>query len=141
MSARVLVERAGLEAGTLVTLTLNRPDKLNAIDSPMLAALEQALGEIERDGEVRAVLLTGAGRAFSAGADIKEWTALPPLEFSRVWGGRGHALFDRLAGLRPPVLGAGRGTLQTILLRRRGLSNRADRDRTLGAHLSPRGPS
>ena len=103
MSApRILVERQE----TIVTLTLNRPDKLNAIDGPMLDALEQILGEIERDPEIRAVVLTGAGRAFSAGADIKEWTALPPLVFGRTWGQRGHALFDRLAGLRPPVIAA-----------------------------------
>lgn len=108
MSApRILVERAPVEqGGAIVTLTLNRPDKLNAIDSPMLDALDQVLGRIERDAEIRAVVLTGAGRAFSAGADIKEWTALAPLEFSRIWGQRGHALFDRLAGLRPPVIAA-----------------------------------
>ncbi len=104
---RILVERAVIDqGGTIVTLTLNRPDKLNAIDSPMLDALEKILAEIERDTEVRVVVLTGAGRAFSAGADIKEWTALDPLTFSRIWGQRGHALFDRLAALRPPVLAA-----------------------------------
>jgi enoyl-CoA hydratase len=104
---RILVERASVEAGaTIVTLTLNRPDKLNAIDSPMLDALEQALADIERDREIRAVVLTGAGRAFSAGADIKEWTALEPLTFARIWGQRGHVLFDRLAALRPPVIAA-----------------------------------
>jgi enoyl-CoA hydratase/carnithine racemase len=91
---------------TIATLTLNRPDKLNAIDLAMLDALDAALASIERDPEVRAVVLTGAGRAFSAGADIKEWTALAPLEFSRSWGLRGHALFDRLAALPPPVIAA-----------------------------------
>jgi enoyl-CoA hydratase len=99
---RILVERDG----TILTLTLNRPDKLNAIDGAMLDALDEALGAIERDREVRAVILTGAGRAFSAGADIKEWTALTPLEFGRSWGLRGHALFDRLAALPPPVIAA-----------------------------------
>jgi enoyl-CoA hydratase/carnithine racemase len=99
---RILIERAG----AIVTLTLNRPDKLNAIDGAMLDALGEALAAIERDPEVRAVILTGAGRAFSAGADIKEWTALSPLEFGRSWGLRGHALFDRLAALPPPVLAA-----------------------------------
>jgi enoyl-CoA hydratase/carnithine racemase len=99
---RILFERQG----AVVILTLNRPDKLNAIDSPMLDALEQILGEIEVDASCRAVVLTGAGRAFSAGADIKEWTALAPLEFSRSWGQRGHVLFDRLAALRPPVVAA-----------------------------------
>jgi enoyl-CoA hydratase/carnithine racemase len=100
--ARILLERDG----TIVTLTLNRPDKLNAIDGAMLDALGEALAQIERAPEIRAVVLTGAGRAFSAGADIKEWTALSPLEFGRSWGLRGHALFDRLAALPPPVLAA-----------------------------------
>jgi enoyl-CoA hydratase len=103
MSApRILVE----QRETIVTLTLNRPDKLNAIDSPMLDALDQVLRDIEADAGIRAVVLTGAGRVFSAGADIKEWTALAPLDFSRVWGERGHVLFDRLAALRPPVIAA-----------------------------------
>jgi enoyl-CoA hydratase len=100
--ARILIERDG----TTLTLTLNRPDKLNAIDGAMLDALDETLGKIERDRAVRAVILTGAGRAFSAGADIKEWTALAPLEFGRSWGLRGHALFDRLAALPPPVIAA-----------------------------------
>jgi enoyl-CoA hydratase len=100
--ARILIERDG----TTLTLTLNRPDKLNAIDGAMLDALDETLGKIERDRAVRAVILTGAGRAFSAGADIKEWTALVPREFSRSWGLRGHALFDRLAALPPPVIAA-----------------------------------
>jgi enoyl-CoA hydratase len=99
---RILAERDG----TILTLTLNRPDKLNAIDGAMLDALDEVLDEIERDRDVRAVILTGAGRAFSAGADIKEWTALTPLEFGRSWGLRGHALFDRLAALPPPVIAA-----------------------------------
>jgi enoyl-CoA hydratase len=99
---RIVAERDG----PILTLTLNRPDKLNAIDGAMLDALDEALGAIERDREVRAVILTGAGRAFSAGADIKEWTALTPLEFGRSWGLRGHALFDRLAALPPPVIAA-----------------------------------
>ena len=99
---RILVQREG----AILTLTLNRPDKLNAIDGAMLDALDEVLGDIERDREIRAVVLTGAGRAFCAGADIKEWTALAPLEFARSWGLRGHALFDRLAALPPPTIAA-----------------------------------
>ena len=99
---RILAERDG----AVLTLTLNRPDKLNAIDGAMLDALGEVLGEIEHDRAVRAVILTGAGRAFSAGADITEWTSLTPLEFGRSWGLRGHALFDRLAALPPPVIAA-----------------------------------
>jgi enoyl-CoA hydratase len=99
---RILLERDA----TVVTLTLNRPDKLNAIDGAMLDALEEVLDRLEADRDCRAVILTGAGRAFSAGADIKEWTALTPQEFGPGWGLRGHRLFDRLAVLSPPVIAA-----------------------------------
>jgi enoyl-CoA hydratase/carnithine racemase len=99
--ARIRVERVG----AVVELTLDRPAKLNAIDTAMLDALAAVLEQLEADRDCRAVVLTGAGRAFCAGADIKEWTAFEPLDFQRDWGLRGHRLFDRLAGLRPPVIG------------------------------------
>jgi enoyl-CoA hydratase len=99
---RILLERDD----SIVALTLNRPDKLNAIDGAMLDALEEVLDRLEADRDYRAVILTGAGRAFSAGADIKEWTALAPQEFGPGWGLRGHRLFDRLAALSPPVIAA-----------------------------------
>ena len=99
---RILMERD--EA--IVTLTLNRADKLNAIDGAMLDALNEVLSQLEADRDCRAVILTGAGRAFCAGADIKEWTALAPQEFGPTWGLRGHRLFDRLAGLSPAVIAA-----------------------------------
>jgi enoyl-CoA hydratase/carnithine racemase len=51
-------------------LTLHRPEKLNAINRAMLAELRHALAAIDKDSEVRVVILTGAGRAFSAGFDI-----------------------------------------------------------------------
>src|SRR3954462_11725409 len=51
-------------------LTLNRPDKLNALDSELLAAIVAALDAVELDPAGRAIVITGAGRAFSAGADI-----------------------------------------------------------------------
>lgn len=51
-------------------LTLNRPDRLNAMNNELLAAMMGALDEAERDANVRALIITGAGRAFCAGADI-----------------------------------------------------------------------
>jgi methylglutaconyl-CoA hydratase len=56
----------------VVTLTLNRPERHNALSAPLLDALLGALGELAGDGSVRAVVLTGAGRSFCAGADIGE---------------------------------------------------------------------
>jgi enoyl-CoA hydratase len=54
----------------LAVLTLNRPDKLNAINRPMIEALDGALDAAEADDAVRAIVVTGAGRAFSAGFDL-----------------------------------------------------------------------
>jgi enoyl-CoA hydratase len=59
------------EAGVL-RLTLNRPDRLNAVSEAMYAGLLDALAEADADAEVRCVVLSGAGRAFCVGADLKE---------------------------------------------------------------------
>ena len=66
--SELLVEKEG----GVTILTLNRPERLNAISGPMLAALTERLLEANRDPEVRVVLITGAGRAFCAGLDLKE---------------------------------------------------------------------
>jgi 2-(1,2-epoxy-1,2-dihydrophenyl)acetyl-CoA isomerase len=63
----VLLDRDGAAA----TLTLNRPDARNAFDQALVAELRTALQELGRDDGVRAVVLTGAGQSFSAGADLK----------------------------------------------------------------------
>jgi len=63
----ILVEKAE----GVVTLTLNRPDALNALDLVMREELAEALYTIRDDAETRVVVLTGAGRAFCAGGDIK----------------------------------------------------------------------
>jgi enoyl-CoA hydratase len=62
----VLSERRGAVA----LLTLNRPDKLNAINGPVIEALDAALDAAEADDSVRAIVVAGAGRAFSAGFDL-----------------------------------------------------------------------
>jgi enoyl-CoA hydratase/carnithine racemase len=56
--------------GPIVTLTLNRPESINAINPQMTAELHRALDEADADKETRAIILTGAGRGFSAGFDI-----------------------------------------------------------------------
>ena len=66
--SELLVEKQG----GVTILTLNRPERLNAISGPMLAALTEQLLEANRDPEVRVVVITGAGRAFCAGLDLKE---------------------------------------------------------------------
>jgi methylglutaconyl-CoA hydratase len=58
--------------GAVVTLTLDRPDRRNALDPGLLASLAEAVDDLAGDDTVRVVVLTGAGSAFSAGADL-EW--------------------------------------------------------------------
>jgi enoyl-CoA hydratase/carnithine racemase len=59
----------------VATITLNAPDRMNTISGPMLAALSERLIEADRDREVRAIVITGAGRAFCAGLDIAAQSA------------------------------------------------------------------
>ncbi len=56
----------------IATLTLNRPDKLNAINAKMEEELVQALQDISQDNQIRVMVLTGAGRAFCAGGDVRD---------------------------------------------------------------------
>ena len=96
--------------GTIATVTLNRPEKLNAIDPAMLARLDAILTELDRDPIVRVVLLTGAGdRAFCVGADVNAWAELESLDMWRTWVREGHRVFDRLAALRQPTIAAVNG--------------------------------
>ena len=93
---------------SVATITLNRPDKLNAISMAMLDQIEGAVAELEHNRAVRVVLITGAGeRAFSVGADIQEWESViadDPLAMWRVWDRPGHRVFDRLARLQQPTI-------------------------------------
>jgi 2-(1,2-epoxy-1,2-dihydrophenyl)acetyl-CoA isomerase len=57
------------------TITLNRPEKLNAFTPAMINGVLEAFAEVNRDDSVRVVVLSGAGRAFSAGADVAAWDA------------------------------------------------------------------
>jgi enoyl-CoA hydratase len=91
----------------IATVTLNRPEKLNAISPEMLTELETILARLDCDNDVRVVIVTGAGaRAFSVGADIDAWAALGPIEMWRRWIRDGHRVFDALARLRQPTIAA-----------------------------------
>jgi enoyl-CoA hydratase len=63
------------QLGATVRITLNRPERLNAVSEPLYVQLLGRLKEAESDAEVRAVLLTGSGRAFCVGADLKDHAA------------------------------------------------------------------
>jgi enoyl-CoA hydratase len=93
-------------ADEVATITLARPEKLNALDEAMIAGLQAAADRIERDRSVRVAILTGEGKAFCAGGDIAAWGSLTPLEMGQDWVRTGHRVFDRLARLKVPMIAA-----------------------------------
>jgi enoyl-CoA hydratase len=100
----VLSERRG----PVALLTLNRPDALNALNAALLQTLADRSAEIAADSSVRAVVVTGAGRAFAAGADIaamREMTAIEGEAFSRL----GHRVLASLEELTVPTIAAVNG--------------------------------
>lgn len=92
--------------GAVAIITLSRAQKRNALDLGMLKALAAACDEVEENSAVRAAILTGEGKTFCAGGDIKAWSAMEPAEFGHGWVRFGHRVFDRLATLRVPLIAA-----------------------------------
>lgn len=90
------------------TLTINRPEALNALNSTVISELEQAITEIEQDKDLGALIITGEGRSFVAGADIGEQCPLD-LAGGRAWGQRGSALMRRIEKLEIPTIAAVNG--------------------------------
>ncbi len=91
--------------GPVANIILNRPEKLNSLTPPMLSLLEAYVDEIEANREIRVVLIQAKGtRAFCAGADIKAWAELEPLDMWRVWTRRGNRIFARIENLPMPVV-------------------------------------
>lgn len=90
--------------GAVATITLRRPDKFNALDIPMLRALEARLDEAEAAEGVRVVLIAGEGKGFCAGGDVEAWSGMSAADFQVQWVRYGHRVFDRLARLRQPTI-------------------------------------
>jgi 2-(1,2-epoxy-1,2-dihydrophenyl)acetyl-CoA isomerase len=97
---------AATDRGVL-TLTLNRPEALNALNAELRAALLAAIKAVGRDDEVRAIVLTGAGRGFCAGADLRGGGA--ERQFRRVLSDEYHPLIEAIRALPKPVVAAVNG--------------------------------
>ena len=96
--------------GPLRIVTLNRPEAMNAFDREMQAEFPRVLTDLSRDVDARAVVLTGAGRAFSAGGDIASFPKNQADLYHRRAGLReGRRLFDELINLHLPVVAAVNG--------------------------------
>lgn len=94
--------------GNIGILTINRPEALNALNSTVIGELELVINEVEKDGELGCLILTGEGRSFVAGADIGEQKPFD-LTGGRNWGRRGSALFRRIEKLEIPTIAAVNG--------------------------------
>ena len=85
-------------------LTLNRPDRLNALNSAVLKELDEALAEIDGDAEIRVLVVKGAGeKALAAGADITEMQSMEA-EAGMAFGAFGQKVFAKIEALRQPVI-------------------------------------
>lgn len=99
----LLIEK---DAAGIVTITINRPEKLNALNATVIDELDAALGEIESDSSAKGVILTGAGeKSFVAGADISKFVHLDG-ESGKSFAEKGQRVFLRLESLSIPVIGA-----------------------------------
>ena len=95
-------------ADRIATITVNRPDKLNALNDALMDELRRAIAEARRRADVGAVLLTGAGRAFVAGADITELVDQTAIE-GKARAQRGQLVFRRFETSPKPTLAAVNG--------------------------------
>ncbi|ABP96141.1 MULTISPECIES: 3-hydroxypropionyl-CoA dehydratase [Metallosphaera] len=89
--------------GNLFWITLNRPDKLNALNAKLLEELDRAVSQAESDPEIRVIIITGKGKAFCAGADITQFNQLTPAEawkFSK----KGREIMDKIEALSKPTI-------------------------------------
>src|SRR5450631_3230754 len=93
--------------GPVARLTLNRPKAMNSLNLAMLDELERALTEIERDNALRVLVITGAGSAFCAGADLKEVLDGQTLRAGQAdFLDRANVVYGRLRDFAKPVIAA-----------------------------------
>ncbi len=96
------------ETEGILTVTINRPKAMNALNTQFFREMDALLSEVEGRDDLKAMIITGAGKAFVAGADIAEMSEMTPekaAEFSR----KGQKTLDRFEALRIPVIAAVNG--------------------------------
>jgi len=93
----------------ILLITINRPDKLNALNKDVFTDINNVLGEIETNTEIKSVIITGAGpKAFVAGADITEFGTLNK-EQAMAMSKRGQDIFLRIENSSKPIVAAVNG--------------------------------
>lgn len=91
--------------GAIAVLTINRPKALNALNSDVLNDLDRAIDMVAADDEVKVVIITGAGKAFVAGADIVAMQSQTAVE-GKVFGALGQGVFLKLEKMLKPIIAA-----------------------------------
>src|SRR5690625_3643510 len=89
--------------GRVGTITLNRPQALNALNSQVMGEVTTAAAEFDADAGIGAIVITGSAKAFAAGADIKE---MADLSFAEVFAADFFAAWSKLAAVRTPTIAA-----------------------------------
>lgn len=89
-------------------LTISRPEALNAMNGAMLDELRAAVEQVDNDDSVRVLVITGAGKAFVAGADIAYMQQLTPQQ-AKEWSEKGQGVLDAIEGMKKPVIAAVNG--------------------------------
>ena len=93
----------------ICTITINRPDKLNALNTTVMNELSQAINDVYSDPKIRSVIITGAGtKAFVAGADISEFLGLS-VEQGMAMAKKGQELFFKIENSSKPIIAAVNG--------------------------------
>lgn len=93
----------------ICTITINRPDKLNALNKDVFTDLEKALDEVYKNSEIKSVIITGSGnKAFVAGADISEFLDLD-ISQATALAKRGQDVFDKIESSPKPIIAAVNG--------------------------------
>ncbi len=100
--------------GKVAVITLNRPERLNALSGGLLRDLYQALKQADEDSQVGAILITGAGRGFSSGADLADPNDMPfdsqgKVDLGKALEERYNPLVKHMRGMAKPVIGAVNG--------------------------------
>jgi enoyl-CoA hydratase len=92
----------------IATITMNRPAAMNALNDETLTELNGVLDEVEKNPDIKGVIITGAGKAFVAGADIRQMADYTPQE-ARSYMTRAQKVFNRLEDIEKPIMAAVNG--------------------------------
>ena len=105
MSFKTLILERKTKIGAI---TLNRPERMNALDPTMREELQSVLGELAEDRQIRLVTITGAGKAFCAGGDIKSWEGITaPTGRDRVK--KGSQIIKKIMEMEKPIIASVNG--------------------------------